>query len=1427
MRRATARALVFACVFLGVRALPLHGAVAVDSSNRPAMEKTFHHPDLWVREHQEKVSELSMSVQSAVSSDLAKLGVQSDVAFYDSRVGRFVSLVLREPMIPGTGKGNTLRWEGLGRPSDTEIQDRTWSAVMSFLQHHNGELRLNLAELGTPRISIFEKGQLIFVWVPRIVNGVLVRASSMGITINHGNMVLLGLQNWGLIDTTVAPAITQDRARSVATDYASPYRVTFGKAPHLELIPTSPDDSVISYRLGWIVSLKLAGDYGNWEAVVDAHTGELLNFEDKNDYAQRQIFGGVYPVSNDGRSPDGIEQTGWPMPYADIHSGSDVTYSDQGGNIGCIAGSISTSLSGRFLKMTDTCGAVNETSATGDMDLGSSAGTDCVVPSGGHSAGDTHATRTGYFELNQLIQRAKGWLPDNTWLDQQLTANMNLNQTCNAFWDGGAVNFFKSGGGCRNTGEEAAIFDHEWGHGLDNNGTNPNISSPGEAVADISALTRLDESCTGRGFFMNNVCGGYGDACTGTPATGCTGVRDVNFANHRCDLPHTITWILSGFSSGCAAGSPNAPACPTGGQTGPCNHETHCEGYVGAETFWDMAKRDFTAAPYNYDTSTALELTTRLYLLGSQNLTNWYTCSVGGGCGSSGMYMLVLAADDDNGDLSDGTPHMTGIRSAFQRHEIHCATPTVQDSGCAGGPTEAPNVSVTATDKGAVVSWDAVTGADSYDVYRTDGVFACDFGKIKVGNTTDTTFTEIGLQNGRTYYYSVVAVGTNTACFGPMSTCASVVPAAGPNLLLNQGTSLTINTGDGDLFLDNCESATMSFSVANNGTGQLANVQLLSVTPLTHPLTTIDTTLPLTIAATLDECDTAQSSFDFTLHGGSFGETTQLLIEVGADGITGTRTMIVSIPQIETDATAVATRTYSFETDFEGWNITSGIYTRKTPGANGTGFHLSSSENVDNACDVIDSPTILLTGTSTLSLWERYTTEPPNPIPYDRANVGIRDLGSNTRTTIVPSSGHLYDLPQPTINGVCVTAGQGGWAGNSPTFLQSNWNAAATNPGGTFTGKIAAIEVGYGTDSGLSLAGFDFDEVTVTNFQDLGPDQQSDTCSGVIVSVGLQSFAVDSGGNGILEPNAEIASLEPSWKNLGNTVITMTGSIANFTGPGDGTVATYATPDAAADYGSIAIGATQACTDCYTLQITLTGTRPVTHWDATVAETVTPVASLGNPRGGAQPYVLHVGQSFTDVDSSSGNPFYPKIETILHNGVTGGCGNGTTFCPSANVLRQEMAPFLLKGFLGGDYAPPDCTGVFTDVPCPATPEFPYSNFIEDLSTRGITAGCQVGPPALYCPGDPVTRAQMAPFLLKTLLGGVYTPPDCTGIFTDVPCPATPEFPFSNFIEDLSTRGITAGCQVGPPALYCPDQPVTREQMAAFLTLTFSLVLYGP
>ena len=82
---------------------------------------------------------------------------------------------------------------------------------------------------------------------------------------------------------------------------------------------------------------------------------------------------------------------------------------------------------------------------------------------------------------------------------------------------------------------------------------------------------------------------------------------------------------------------------------------------------------------------------------------------------------------------------------------------------------------------------------------------------------------------------------------------------------------------------------------------------------------------------------------------------------------------------------------------------------------------------------------------------------------------------------------------------------------------------------------------------------------------------------------------------------------------------------------------------------------------------------------------------------------------------------------------------------------------------------------------------------------------------------------MAVFLLKALEGSSYDPPDCAGIFDDVPC--TPGTGFSDWIEELYSRGITGGCSVGAAGVL-PANPNNRGQMAVFLVKTFGLVLYG-
>jgi hypothetical protein len=184
---------------------------------------------------------------------------------------------------------------------------------------------------------------------------------------------------------------------------------------------------------------------------------------------------------------------------------------------------------------------------------------------------------------------------------------------------------------------------------------------------------------------------------------------------------------------------------------------------------------------------------------------------------------------------------------------------------------------------------------------------------------------------------------------------------------------------------------------------------------------------------------------------------------------------------------------------------------------------------------------------------------------------------------------------------------------------------------------------------------------------------------------------------------------------------------------------------------------------------------------------------------------------FSDfLDVPAGHVFHDFIETIFRSGITAGCGSGN-YCPDAAVNRAQMSIFLLKAKFGSAYPVPPAQGIFSDLPISS----PFAPWIEDLYNLGITSGCGTSP-LRYCPSDPVTRAQMAVFLLRTKEGAGYQPPPATGtMFGDVPAGLM----FAAWIEELARRGITSGCGGGN---YCPSDPAPRGQMAAFVARTFDL-----
>jgi hypothetical protein len=190
-----------------------------------------------------------------------------------------------------------------------------------------------------------------------------------------------------------------------------------------------------------------------------------------------------------------------------------------------------------------------------------------------------------------------------------------------------------------------------------------------------------------------------------------------------------------------------------------------------------------------------------------------------------------------------------------------------------------------------------------------------------------------------------------------------------------------------------------------------------------------------------------------------------------------------------------------------------------------------------------------------------------------------------------------------------------------------------------------------------------------------------------------------------------------------------------------------------------------------------------------------------------QTFTVYQGAAFLDVPP--GYLFYDDIGRLSARGITVGCGGGD-YCPNDLVTREQMAAFIIRSL--GEFNPSmPASQRFTDVP----PSNPFYNFIDRMAALQITLGCTQDH-LQYCPSNPVLRQEMAAFLLRAL--GEFNPPTpANQRFNDVP----PGNLFYGFIDRIAVLNITLGC-TPDHHFYCPADPVTRAQMAAFLVRAFNL-----
>jgi len=759
----------------------------------------------------------------------------------DARSGipAFVDLV--KPIMPGDGVGNSLTWsvgalhlhddDPHGPPqTHKEIQDIALVAVENWFHENDGYLgidsRSQLFQQGRTRMAVHgSTGEMVQLSAQRTFKGLAVKGSRATATIKKGNLINIGLEQWGEIDEDfdVEPSITADEAIEAVADHAgreviegkldckselvilsmvkglqdaTTTTTTSTKIPKVKndffsklrgQLPArvgsdaedeaetedeafgsennKQDSSAVNeyydYMLVWKVCPVFVGQQQEMmEAYVNAHTSQVYSFVDTVDYFNN-ARGSVYPTSNDGEGADGSLQADWPMPYMYVGSQTTTTGGNYEGS-----GSMTATYRGPYVDMVDNCGTDSLTQS-GGINWGGSGGTDCTTPGFG-GAGNTHSSRSGFYELNKIMEIARSRLPNNSWLQGRLRSNMNINNSCNAYWNG-SINFYREGNGCGNTGEIAAIFDHEWGHGMDRYDVTSGIADPsGEGIADLYSALRLNDSCIGRGFYLSRKCSG---------CISCTGVRDIDYMK-KSGSPFTHS---------------NAKSS--------CGSSVHCIGVVYSEAVWDLYKRHLQSPPYNYDDNTAMEIVTRMTYIGAGNVANWFSLNGtpgSSGCFSNSGYHAYLAADDDDGNLNNGTPHMNAIFTAFNEHQIACPTSyDVKDSGCPNNPNSPPIViQVISSDAQVTLTWASVNNAVKYEVLRTEGVHQCAQGKVLLGEVSASdqlTWTDTGLQNGREYYYIIVPKGQSDSCYGPSSSCIAAIPSEGPYLMSCPNDSVVFN----------------------------------------------------------------------------------------------------------------------------------------------------------------------------------------------------------------------------------------------------------------------------------------------------------------------------------------------------------------------------------------------------------------------------------------------------------------------------------------------------------------------------------------------------------------------------------------------------------------------------------------------------------
>jgi hypothetical protein len=190
----------------------------------PALsEKQFSKPDLFISTAVVRLNDVMGQLPNADNWSLFLAAQTNPVAaFLDPRSGTPVNIVTSTPVIPGSGKGNTLALADLENALGTPVPQVTASVVGELVRQYvvgnQGVFAITIDQLGTTKAAQVTD----YLWqvsIPQVVGDIPVRDARLLGTLNHGNLVAIGTERWGNVTIDPHPSVSSDEAMRLGFQY--------------------------------------------------------------------------------------------------------------------------------------------------------------------------------------------------------------------------------------------------------------------------------------------------------------------------------------------------------------------------------------------------------------------------------------------------------------------------------------------------------------------------------------------------------------------------------------------------------------------------------------------------------------------------------------------------------------------------------------------------------------------------------------------------------------------------------------------------------------------------------------------------------------------------------------------------------------------------------------------------------------------------------------------------------------------------------------------------------------------------------------------------------------------------------------------------------------------------------------------------------